>query len=367
MPFDSITDDLFLQRIVAVSVAAAAFMLAAVLWLALRFAIGRLARGTTHSLAPQVIRAVRNPAILLLVALGLFLGLLALPSEDVADLRESIARAWAIAAIVLIARAVANVNSVIINWYVRTIAPRTATQVDDRLLPIARRFLVIAIYGIAGLMVLDTLSLSISPVLGGLGITGIAVALAMQPTLGNFFAGTYVLSDGAIAVGDYIELNNGPAGYVIEVGWRSTKIRTWLNNLVIIPNSVMADTIVTNYSRPTMAMNILVVAGVSYSSDLQQVEEVSLEIARQVIEEVPESAKTMEPYFGFDKFADSNVEFWLFMQAKDRFGSFIMTNELIKRLHARYKEVGIEINYPVRNLVYDGSGPPAGIPRSDGP
>ncbi|MEE8517968.1 MAG: mechanosensitive ion channel domain-containing protein, partial [Dehalococcoidia bacterium] len=300
MPFDSLTDDPVILRFIAIGVAAGGLTLGTFVYIGFRLIISRLAGGKGHAIAPEVLRAVRNPAILLLGAFGIFSGLLALPEGDIGEFRDEVGTTWAIVVILLVARAITNVVSVVINWYVRTIAPRTATQFDDQMLPLARRFLTIAVWGIAVVMVLDALSFSISPILGGLGITGIAVALALQPTLSNFFAGTYVLSDGAITVGDYIELNNGPAGYVIEVGWRSTKIRTWLNNLVIIPNSVMADTIIMNFSRPNMAMNILLTAGVSYSSNLQKVEEVSLEVTNQIIQEMPEASKTMEAYFGYD-------------------------------------------------------------------
>jgi small-conductance mechanosensitive channel len=184
--------------------------------------------------------------------------------------------------------------------------------------------------------------------------------------LANFFAGTYVLSDGGFGMGDYIELQGGPAGYVIEVGWRSTKIRTWLNNLVVIPNSVMADSIVTNYSGPEHAINIMVTSGVSYDSDLQKVEEVSLEIGRKLIEDSADAVKTTDAFFGFDSFGDSNIGFWVFLQARDRWGSFVLTNELIKRLQSRFRAEDIEINYPVRKLVYDASAPPPPIPAATG-
>ena len=132
-----------------------------------------------------------------------------------------------------------------------------------------------------------------------------------------------------------------------------------MNTLVIIPNSVMADTIITNYQGPDPALNILVSGGVSYASDLQQVEEVSLEVTRSVIDDNAEAVKSMDPWFGFDSFGDSNVNFWIFLQATDRVGSFVVSNDLIKRLHARFAAEGIEINYPVRKIVFSEGAPNA--------
>ena len=202
------------------------------------------------------------------------------------------------------------------------------------------------------MIILDTLGVSISPLLGGLGITGLAVALALQPTLGNFFAGTYVTADGAINIGDFIELNGGPAGNVIEVGWRSTKIRTIYNNLVVIPNSVLADTIVTNYQSPNDAMSVIVGCGVSYDSDLSQVESIALETASSVVSSSSYAAD-FDPIVNFKSFGDSNIDFYIFARAKDRGASFKLTSELIKAIHAEFTKQSIEINYPVRKLIYE--------------
>jgi len=357
MPFDYFEDNPLIQSLLALGFFVILLVAAGVLYLALRTTAKRLQRRSPEGLIPQVLIAVRNPAVVFVTFLGLYLALISLP--DIETWREGITNAWTIIIVLLIGRALAKITAVVINWYLKTVAPKTETQVDDKLLPIVRRMLLVAIYGTSVLIVLDTLGVSISPLLGGLGITGLAVALAMQPTMGNFFAGTYVLSDGAISPGDYIELQGGPSGYVVEVGWRSTKLRTWLNNLVIVPNSVLADTIVINYQAPDPAMNIMVTCGVSYDSDLEKVERVTLEVARQILEECPDAVKEMEPWFGYDNFGDSNIGFWIFMQAKDRIGSFVITNELIKRLHARFVKEDIEINYPVRKLVYaNGARPP---------
>jgi len=359
MPFDSLFEDLVVQRFVGLVVFGGFIVIAVAARFAIAFIARQMDRLRFHSVAPRIILTTKNTLPMLLATLGVAFGLSALPEAE--HWRGELSVFLSVAIAVLVSHTIADITTTTITWYVRVIAPRTESTFDDKMLPILRRLLVALVYGIAALVVLDSLGVSISPLLGGLGIGGLAVALALQPTLSNFFAGAYVLSDGAISTGDYIELQGGPAGYVIEVGWRSTKIRTWLNNLVVIPNSVMADSIVTNYSAPQQAMNILLVGGVSYDSDLQRVEDVSLDIARGVIKDLPDALDSMDPYFGFDTFGDSNIGFWIFVQARDRFGSFLVTNELIKRLHRRFKAEGIEINYPVRKLIYDAAAPPVPV------
>ena len=222
---------------------------------------------------------------------------------------------------------------------------RTLTGVLTRSI----NFLVLAV---SFFIVLDALGFSISPLLAGLGIGGIAVALALQPVLSNTLASTYIVSDGAINVGDYIELESGVRGYVTELGWRTTKVRTPFNNMVIIPNSRLSDAIITNYFAPTSDMWVMVTGGVSYESDLDHVERVALEVAREVIRECPGAVKDAEPWFGFDNFGDSNIDFWFFIQAVDRLGTFAVKSDMVKRLHQRFRQEGIEINYPVRRLVF---------------
>ena len=319
-------------------------------------ALRRLSRRHRNAIGAATLGAVRTPVLTFLVLQGLFLALVTISYLD--KWRDEIGTGWAVLVVLTLAYGAANAAGALMSWYSRVVAPLTRTQFDDKVVPILGRVVRVGVYGIASLVVLDKLGYSISPILGGLGITGLAMALALQPTLSNFFAGTYVISDGAISVGDYIELQGGPAGYVIEVGWRSTRIRSFMNNLVIIPNSRLADTIVTNYNGPVFAMNVIVYGGVSYSSDLDLVERVSKEVAAEVLATSTGSVRGFEPWFGFENFGESNITFWLFVQAKDRIGSFVVQHELVKGLHARFKEEGIEINYPVRKLVF---------PESDGP
>ncbi len=351
-----IFNDPTLQRWIALGVFAAFTVLAAAHYVVVRFISRRMRKSRAQSLAADVTRAVARAGTLFIFTLGALAALEVWPGLD--EWRGRIARGVLIVLTAITTMGAANVFNAVVGWYTVWIAPKTHSRVDDTLLPVARRVIPVLIYGMGGLIILQTLGVNISPLLGGIGISGLAVALGLQPTLSNFFAGTNVLTEGSFSHGDYIELQGGPAGYVESVDWRSTKIRTWLNNYVVIPNSVLANTIMVNYSRPDPRMNILLYCGVSYDCDLARVNEVALEVVRQVIAANDEADKSAEPWFGFERFGDSNVEFWVFLQARDRIGSFVVTNDLVKRLHARFREEGIEINYPVRKVVYDAPPPP---------
>ncbi len=262
-------------------------------------------------------------------------------------------RTGSVIAIAVVSFMLARVVNVLFAWYLTTFAENTATRLDDQLLPPVRRLTPLVIYSIALLLALAVFDIAITPLLATLGIGGIAIALAAQPTLSNYFAGTYVISEGEIHVGDFIEIEGGPSGYVEAISWRSTKVRSFFNNLIIIPNSMMAENMITNYSRPAPAINVIVNCGVSYSSDLQQVHDIAITAARELAIESEHAVTNSEPSFGFDTFGDSNIDFWVFIQATDRIGAWYLKSDLIKLIHQRFNDAGIAINYPIRHLVVD--------------
>ncbi len=355
---DELAESTLLMGIAAAAAFVVFILLALISRLLIRLFLKRIRRRDDPGIPEIVLECVRGPLGFFLVITGLLVGyLIAIGIENtflvqLSDTKDLAIKIWKVSVILTTTFTVAHVIDRLIDWYLLNIAESTETKIDDTLLPTLRRVLPITIYAAGALVAIDSVGVSISPILAGLGIGGLAVALAVQPTLSNFFAGTYVVTEGELKEGDFIELEGGPSGYVEEVGWRSTKIRSRFNNLVIIPNSRMAESIVTNYFSPTPAMNVVVTCGVSYDANLEDVERFATEEAKGVIKESEKAIKDVEPFFGFSNFGDSNIDFFVFLQAVDRSGTFTLKSELIKRIHERFNVEGIEINYPVRKIVY---------------
>ena len=355
---DELAESTLFRGIAAAAVFIVFILLALISRLLIRFFLKRIRRRDDPGIPEIILESMRGPFGFFLVSTGLLVGyLLAIGIENpilaqLSDTKDLTIKIWKVSVILTATFTVAHVVDRLIDWYLLNIAESTETKIDDTLLPTLRRVLPITIYAAGALVAIDNVGVSISPILAGLGIGGLAVALAVQPTLSNFFAGTYVVTEGELKEGDFIELEGGPSGYVEDVGWRSTKIRSRFNNLVIIPNSRMAESIVTNYFSPTPAMNVIVTCGVSYDANLEDVERFSLEEAEAVINDSDQAIKDVEPFFGFSNFGDSNIDFFVFLQAIDRTGTFTLKSELIKRIHERFNVEGIEINYPVRKIVY---------------
>lgn len=355
---DELAESTLFRGIAAAAVFIIFILLALISRLLIRIFLKRIRRRDDPGIPEIILESMRGPFGFFLVSTGLLVGyLLAIGIENpilaqLSDTKELAIKIWKVSVILTATFTVAHVVDRLIDWYLLNIAESTETKIDDTLLPTLRRVLPITIYAVGALVAIDSVGVSISPILAGLGIGGLAVALAVQPTLSNFFAGTYVVTEGELKEGDFIELEGGPSGYVEDVGWRSTKIRSRFNNLVIIPNSRMAESIVTNYFSPTPAMNVIVTCGVSYDANLEDVERFSVEEAEAVINDSDQAIKDVEPFFGFSNFGDSNIDFFVFLQAIDRTGTFTLKSELIKRIHERFNVEGIEINYPVRKIVY---------------
>jgi small-conductance mechanosensitive channel len=201
------------------------------------------------------------------------------------------------------------------------------------------------------LITLDSLNISIAPLLTTLGIGGLAVALAFKDTLANFFAGLYVLADRPIRVGDFVKIEGGPEGYVESIGWRSTRIRTLANNIAILPNSKVAESLITNYFLPDRRTSLLLPVSVDYGSDPRRVEAVLLEEAACAVGEVeglladPAPSVRLIPGFG-----ESALNFTLICQVREFVDQYAVQHELRHRILARFRKEGIEIPYPQRTV-----------------
>lgn len=340
------------EVIIALIILAASWPFALLLRALLPRAVKALTGRTRTTLDDLLLGAAVRPLFLLILIQGFFIALTSVSALD--PWRGAVNKAWIVVAGAVAVYGTQRVVAGLVLWYEREVASRTGSGTAAKLAVLTRRFLTIAVYGIGGLLILDNVGVKLNPLLAGLGLGGLAVALALQPTLSNLIASGYMVVDGITTPGDFVEVQGGPRGTVVDVGWRSTKIVTPTNNLVIIPNGQLADSVVTNYTVPSKDMVVFVSCGVSYESDLRRVEAVALDVAQEILRELPDTlvAKDYEPFFLFSGFGDSNINFWVGMKAMDRGSSFTLTHEVVKRLHARFVQEGIEINYPVRKIVF---------------
>jgi small-conductance mechanosensitive channel len=201
------------------------------------------------------------------------------------------------------------------------------------------------------LIILTVLGISVTPLITALGVGGLAVALALQPTLANLFAGIHIMMEQAVRVGDFIKLESGQEGYVEDITWRTTRIRMLPNNMVVIPNGTLSQSIVTNYYLPEKRMSLLIPVSVSYASDPEIVERILIEEAKNAVGEIPGLLGEPEPFVRFiPGFGDSSLDFTLICQVGEFVDQFLAQHELRKRIFKRLRREEIEIPFPQRTV-----------------
>ncbi|GAA5082606.1 small-conductance mechanosensitive channel [Thermocatellispora tengchongensis] len=215
----------------------------------------------------------------------------------------------------------------------------------------------VIIVGVGILVLLQSLGISITPVLTALGVGGLAVALALQDTLGNLFAGIQILASKKVQPGDFVRLASGEDGHVVDINWRNTTIEQLSGNIVIVPNAHLADAILTNYHQPMEDTGVTVQVGVSYDSDLDHVERVTIEVGREVMRTVEGAVPDHEPVVRYHTFGESAIQFSVILRVSQYTAKYLVVHEFIKRLHARYQAEEIEIPSPIRTMVLADSEP----------
>lgn len=268
---------------------------------------------------------------------------------ELVGLMEKVLRVgWALLAVWAAVRLLRGLTA----WYVRKAAkhPEKPRDIASQA-TFVQRTLTIVVLVLGVLYVLRAAGVDITPLVASGAIGGLAVALALQDTLSNLFGGFFVSVDRPVRVGDFIKLESGQEGYVDEIGWRHTKVRLLANNVVVIPNSKLSQMIITNYFLPLQEMSVPVPCGVSYDSDLQRVEEVAIDVAKQVMQRVPGSSTDWTPVVRWKEFGDFAISFVTVLRVKEFTAQYVLQSEFIKALHRRFNQEGIEIPFPIRTVI----------------
>lgn len=305
--------------------------------------IARLAAKTSIKSDDLIIKTIRKWVIPWFLALGLYLGLkqLNLESRFYFWIENGLMIFYIFSGTMIIARVVSGMIKI-------------KAGGSDAVIPsssIVSNIVIIIIYCIGLLIILQSQGISITPVLTALGVGGLAVALALQPTLSNLFAGLQIISSGNFNRGDFVKLASGEDGFIEDITWRSTTIKALSDHIIIVPNSRLADMIVTNYNLPQTELSFSIEVSVSYDSDLNHVENITKEVIKETLNEMEGGVKEFEPAVLFYAFGDSRTNLKAILRVTDYAAQFEVKSKFIKKLHERYNKEGINIPNPVRTVV----------------
>ncbi|MGH7312135.1 MAG: mechanosensitive ion channel family protein [Candidatus Rokuibacteriota bacterium] len=343
------------------------FLVATLAALAVRWALLTLARRWTRPAGPvaALAEAVRAPSLVWCLVLGLYVALQV--ASELAQLprglNEELAVVLRVSVIVSLTITVAGV--------VGTLIARAGESkaLGGAVTGLARTAARGTVFVVGFLVLLGELGVKITPILTALGVGGLAVALALQDTLSNLFAGMHLLADRPIRVGDYVKIADDVEGFVVDVGWRSTRVRMLGNNVMVVPNKRVAESIITNYDMPEPRMSLLIQVRVSYRSDPDHVERLLVEEAARAAGDVPGLLGEPPPFVRFiPGFGESSLDFTLICQVATFVDQYLAQHELRKRILRRFRAEGIEIPFPIRSVELRQAGPlPDEAQQAEGP
>ncbi|WMU93382.1 hypothetical protein EMOOHJMP_00189 [Microcystis phage MaAM05] len=315
------------------------------------FLVERAMRNATHRLLSQVYPAMNGSLDRMLSGLlpwlfglwGSYGATYQMPFLS-ADTLEVIRKALFIVAMLIAIRFSGRVSVALTRFYLdHTQALKALPNTS-----IFENIIRLLVFLCGSIVLLQSLGISVLPLITALGVGGLAISLALQDTLANMFAGIQMILARQIKVGDFVRLESGQEGFIQDIGWRNTVIRQLSNNLVLVPNSKMSSTIITNYALPLPEMSTLVEVSVGYASDLQQVETVIQSAAKEVLQRTKGAVNDFDPFIRYHTFGESGIGLTVILRIHGFEDQYLIKHEFIKVLHRRFRQEGIEIPFPRR-------------------
>ena len=307
----------------------------------LRFVFLGFAQKTSTEVDDILIRAVRSIATYSIPVIGLMAALIPLALQNTIPERMLFSLL-----VVLLIRGALSLVGDISNWLEETWLRRTASTLDEGLLPLLRKVVktTIAILGV--LIILGKWEVEIAPLLGALGIGGLAIALALNSSLANIFAGIQLILDRSVNVGDKVEFESGDVGVVLDIGLRTTRMRTYDNEVISIPNSQLANARIKNYTKPDETIRVGVNFAVAYGSDVSEVKRVVLDAISQLDDILQEPG----PQVLFLNMGDFSLDMCARVWVDNYNDQFARKLEMTELIYNTLNESGIEIPFPTRTV-----------------
>ena len=225
-------------------------------------------------------------------------------------------------------------------------AEKTKSTLDDELMPLFQKLSNIVIFFAGIMFLLKMWNIDITPLLASAGIMGFVIAFAAQDTLSHLFGGISIYFDKPFRVGDRVQLESGEIGDVLEIGIRSTRIKTFDETVVILPNSKIANSKIINYNQPAAKIKEKIKIGVAYGSDINKVKKILLDIA----ESTEGVEKDPAPSVYFTEFLDYALEFVIVTWVDSPGEKFMVKTKINEEIYRKFNEEGIQIPYPTQDI-----------------
>ncbi|HLG23603.1 MAG TPA: mechanosensitive ion channel family protein [Candidatus Nanoarchaeia archaeon] len=303
----------------------------------------RITSKTKTKIDDEIVTRTSKPISIILLLIGCWLALIPLGLPQF--ITSFIAEIFHSLIIVAVTYITIVVFDILIDEWGQKIASKTESTLDDQLIPVFHRISRIFIAVIGLLFVLMAWGVQIGPFLASLGVAGIAVAFALQNTLANIFGGASIILDKSVKVGDKIKLDADTMGTVVDVGLRSTKIKTWDNELVTMPNGKLADMKILNFKQPD-PIRTSVEFGVAYGTETKKVRETVLETLSRVENVLKEPA----PEVQMASMGDFSLNFRVLYFVPDFDVKYRTKAAVVEQIYNDLQKAGIVIPFPTRTV-----------------
>lgn len=299
---------------------------------------------TKTRLDDLIVEKTRRPLFYILILLGVYFALSSLNLESAST--STFNRIIGSLIIFIFSIAVNRTVGLIINIAGKKWAEKTESTMDDELLPLFSKVSVALIFIFALISILKVWEVDITGLLAGLGIMGIALGLAFQDSLKNIFGGVFLILDKNIKIGDIIKIDSGEIGEVVDVGLRSTRIKTPDNEMIIVPNGNLATSKIQNLVLPDYKLRVNIKFSTAYGTNVERVEKVVLNAITEIQGRVNDPASKVV-FTDMGEFSMNFVcRFWIadFKNAED---ARSMAN---RKIYEALNKAGIEIPFPTRQI-----------------
>ena len=299
---------------------------------------------TENNTDDKIMKILNMPIFYSVVLLGVYqsfnyIGVLAKYSDDFSRVMKSVV-------LIIWIYAIAKLVNIVILGIGFKFAEKTKSTLDDELMPLFQKLSNIIIYFAGIMFLLKMWNIDITPLLASAGIMGFVIAFAAQDTLSHLFGGISIYFDKPFKVGDRVQLESGEIGDVLEIGIRSTRIKTFDETVVILPNSKIANSKIINYNQPASKIKEKIKIGVAYGSDIDKVKKILLDIA----ENTEGVEKNPAPSVYFTEFLDFALEFVIVTWVDSPREKFAVKTKINEEIYRRFNEEGVQIPYPTQDI-----------------
>ncbi len=307
--------------------------------------ITRLVSKTATALDDRIIALIRKPVFYIIIIYGLDYAIDRLSLHN--RIMPVIHDALFVVGVALVAYVVHGVLNNLIGWYGERIEGKEASRTLVReFIPLTQRISSIFVFTIAVITVFKYFNYDVWSLITALGVGSLAIGLAAKETLTNIISGFSIMLDRPFRQGDRIKLANGDIGDVQEIGMRSTRIKTFDNTILVVPNTTLVNASLVNYCYPDFKVKARVRVGIAYGSDIDRAKEIMLAIAK----EVPDILKDPPPSVYFTEFGDFSLNLLMIFWVGEYTRMLDAQDSVNTMIHERFAREGIEIPFPVQSV-----------------